>query len=282
MNYEEITNENELNNYLHFLKEENIEVIAMDFEGEYNLHQYGETLCLIQIYDGKRLTIIDPLKFPKQSYSKIFENDNILKIMYDSTSDQSLIQKNFSFSIVSILDLRPAVELLNFDKKDLHSVIYKTLKIKLEKKNKFQMYNWTNRPLSEEAIKYALEDVLYLFDVKENIMKRLSEQKLMDKFLIANNKIQIKDYAKDAKPKHEKAKQYFSLNRQQKKIFKDIFELRDKYARQVNLPPHKVIPNHELLQIAKGRFNTRHIRFNKSIDSNLTKEIISQLNTFLS
>ena len=34
--------------------------IAVDLEGEFNLHIYGEHLCLIQIFDGKDFYIIDP------------------------------------------------------------------------------------------------------------------------------------------------------------------------------------------------------------------------------
>ena len=37
-----------------------LERIAVDFEGEFNLHIYGEHLCLIQVYDGKSYYIIDP------------------------------------------------------------------------------------------------------------------------------------------------------------------------------------------------------------------------------
>ena len=34
--------------------------IAVDFEGEFNLHIYGEHLCLIQIFDGCDFYLIDP------------------------------------------------------------------------------------------------------------------------------------------------------------------------------------------------------------------------------
>ena len=37
-----------------------LDEIAVDFEGEFNLHIYGEHLCLIQIFDKSNYYIIDP------------------------------------------------------------------------------------------------------------------------------------------------------------------------------------------------------------------------------
>ena len=36
-------------------------LLAVDFEGEWNLHRYGLHLCLIQISDGEKTFIVDPL-----------------------------------------------------------------------------------------------------------------------------------------------------------------------------------------------------------------------------
>lgn len=38
-----------------------VQQVAMDFEGEFNLHCYGEHLCLIQIFDGAGFYLIDTL-----------------------------------------------------------------------------------------------------------------------------------------------------------------------------------------------------------------------------
>jgi ribonuclease D len=34
------------------MEQQGINTIAMDFEGEINLHIYGEHLCLIQVFDS--------------------------------------------------------------------------------------------------------------------------------------------------------------------------------------------------------------------------------------
>ena len=79
--------------------------------------------------------------------------------MYDSSWDLSLLRNNYEIEIKSILDLRPAVALLNYDKKDLHSIINLELGLSLEKKDKYQRYNWTRRPIKQQALQYAINDV---------------------------------------------------------------------------------------------------------------------------
>ena len=58
-NYTYIDNVEKLIVFRKYFYEKEINKIAMDFEGEFNLHSYGERLCLIQIYDGESYFIID-------------------------------------------------------------------------------------------------------------------------------------------------------------------------------------------------------------------------------
>ena len=123
MNYINIENKSELRSYLRRFEDKGLHIIALDIEAESNLHAYGEKLCLTQIFDGVNNIIIDPLKVDTDTLKLLFENTDILKVMYDAGSDLSLLKNSSNIEIKSILDLRPAVELLDYDKKDLHSVI---------------------------------------------------------------------------------------------------------------------------------------------------------------
>ena len=50
--YVMIDSDSSLKTQLDFWQAHGITSIAMDFEGEFNLHIYGEHLCLVQIFDG--------------------------------------------------------------------------------------------------------------------------------------------------------------------------------------------------------------------------------------
>ena len=108
-----------LDSYHQSLHSSGTTIIALDFEGEFNLHAYGETLCLIQIFDGENEIIIDPFDVPRGAIKKILEDEKIMKIMWDASSDLSLVINGYDMTIKSILDLRPAADLLDLPKKRL-------------------------------------------------------------------------------------------------------------------------------------------------------------------
>ena len=123
MKYTYIKSKDELLAYLKRFEDVKHQVIALDIEAELNRHAYGERLCLIQIFDGVNKVLIDPFEIDNHTLRILFENKNILKVIYDASSDSSLMKNAYAIEIKSILDLRPAVDILNYEKKDLHSVI---------------------------------------------------------------------------------------------------------------------------------------------------------------
>src|SRR4030065_2346318 len=234
MDYTYIKTRGELISYLYSLEDQKNCVIALDIEAELNLHAYGEKLCLIQIFDGANQVIIGPLEIDNHTLKILFESRNILKIVYDASSDSSLMKNTYDIEIKSLLDLRPAVELLNYEKQDLHSVIAAELCITLTSKSRFQKHNWTKRPIDTRAIDYALNDVIYLFQLKDALFNKLYAGQLLDVFILKNLQVQNKDYTKNPGDRHRSIKGYHALSYDERDIFKKAFDIREKYAKMCN------------------------------------------------
>jgi len=279
MNYIKIENKAELRSYLKKFEDKELHVIALDIEAESNLHAYGEKLCLVQIFDGVNNIIIDPLKIDNDTLKLLFENPNTLKVMYDAGSDLSVLKNTAGIEIKSILDLRPATELLNYEKKDLHSVIAFELGIFLEKKRKYQKHNWINRPLSELAIDYALNDVIHLLALKDIILAKLYTKKLLEPFLLKNLQVQNKDYTRDPEDKYRKIRGYSRLRNGKKIVFRKVFDIREKYAKSYNMTPHSVIQKSDLINIVEDPAFIGKIRFTKRISVDSIKDILKELRT---
>ena len=277
MNYINIKNEAELRSYLKKFEDKELHIIALDIEAESNLHAYGEKLCLTQIFDGVNNIIIDPFKIDNNTLKLLFENTNILKVMYDAGSDLSLLKNTADIEIKSILDLRPAAELLNYEKKDLHSVIAFELGIFLEKKRKYQKYNWIRRPVSEHAIDYALNDVMHLLALKDIILAKLFAKKLLEPFLLKNLQIQNKNYTRNPEDKYRKINGYSRLQKDEKSVFRRVFDIRDKYAKLYNMTPHNVIHKADLIKIVKDAKYIDGIRFTKRISMDLIQDMLHEL-----
>ncbi len=277
LKYIHIESKTDLRSYMKKFEEKGHHIIALDIEAESNLHAYGEKLCLVQIFDGVNSLIIDPFKIDKASLKLLFENSNVLKVMYDAGSDLSLLKNTVNIGIKSILDLRPAVELLDYEKKDLHSVIAFELGIFLENKRKFQKYNWINRPVSEQAVHYALNDVIHLLTLKDIILAKLYARKLVDPFLLKNLQIQNKDYTRSKEDNYKKISGYSRLRENEKALFRRVFDIRDKYAKLNNIPPHNVIHKADLINIVKEQEFIDMINFSKRISIDLRQDLLHEL-----
>ncbi len=266
-----------LQKYLDDLLEAKQIVIALDTEANNHRYAYGQQLCLIQIYDGTSSIIVDPYKIEDKTLRNLFENRDILKIMYDAPNDISLLVNSKNMTIKSILDLRPGVELLKYNKKDLHSVIYAELGIELKHKKKFQGYNWLRRPLSEEALEYAVNDVKYLPRLKDLILGKIYGRQLLDLFILRNIRIQNRDYFNDPKDNYQRVKGYNGLDGQYKPRFQQLHAVREKYAKLVNMPSAYIIPNILLLNIASSTQTLKDIAFPKRLKENLRSGMLRDL-----
>ena len=247
MEYVEFTTKHAVSSYL---KELETNQICLDLEGEYNLHEYGEKVCLVQVYDGENFIIIDPLKIEDNGLAQIFEDPRLLKVMYGASSDLSVLKNGHGIECKSVLDLQPGLKLLGHTKLNLHAVLQACLGVELEQKKKFQKYNWTRRPIDAEAISYALDDVKYLFELKEMLMRQLYEQGLLEQFFLENMLLQHKDYTRLPGQRLRKTRRFQNFSSTEKKRFEGLFAIREEYARKLNLPPHRLLGNQELLDIS--------------------------------
>ncbi len=277
MAYKIIRNNTDLESYHQSLYSRGVTTIGLDFEGEFNLHAYGESLCLIQIFDGEKEVILDPFTISPEAMKKLLEDEKIMKIMWDASSDLSLVINGYNMTIKSILDLRPAADILDFPKKDYSSVLKSVLDIETMNKTIFQRYNWMKRPVSDDAIRYALDDVVHLFPLKDALLKSLVAKGALDEYMRLNFISQNRNYLREPGKRHTKMKGFRFLKKDEQERLKQIFEVRDTHARELNWPPHRVIPNPQLIDIARTKIRPDDIRFDRSIKPARKQLILEQL-----
>lgn len=249
MKYRYIVNDAQFSEYLEELKEKQIREIGLDLEGDYNLHSFGEKLCLIQIYDNNIPVIIDPFLVSPKLMKKFFENRRYKKIMFDSSSDQRLMYKVFKIRIFNIIDLKPAVDLLEYPKRNLGYLLMEKIGLEPFDKKSFQKYNWQSRPIDKDCINYAISDVLYLFTLKDLIFAEMTAFNMMDEYKIRNKAIQISAPKINTTPTVFRKLLFISLKARQKEIFKEIYWIREAYAKRLDIPAFHLLSNEKLRKI---------------------------------
>lgn len=232
-------------------EKEKIETVAMDFEGESNLHIYGLHLCIIQLFDGKDFYIIDALKVSKDAISSILQSD-VQKIMFDCVGDSALVRHCYNIEIKNVFDLRVIALALGFIN-GLSALIERNLSIpsagKNAKKNK-QMANWLRRPIAEDQIAYALDDVRYLFDLKKTLLEELSNQPSSVQKQVAHKMKNCTNCGKKEKPEWERVSSYKHMSPRTKVFLRNIFIARDAICRERNCSISSLIDKPTVIKMA--------------------------------
>lgn len=224
--------------------------IAVDFEAEFNLHVYGEHLCLIQIYDGEEYYIIDPRsgRMTKDALRAFFQSD-VRKVWFDMQSDNSLIFKNYNASLKNVSDVKIMASLLGNNRNLLFLIeTYLGISKEGENKKKLQQTNWMTRPLEEKQIEYALSDVEYLFALEDVLMPLLKEQGLEKQFIA---RMKDASHPSKGKPGWMSITNWKLLNQAQKSATREYYIARDVVAKRFNVPAYFVLDKHRISEAGK-------------------------------
>lgn len=221
------------------------EALAFDLEFDNNLHHYGLHLCLVQISNGKEVFIFDPLKMDVKLLFPYFEDPNIEKIGFALGEDLRILHY-LGCKPKNVFDIAHAYALLDYNPSSLSTILDITLGIETSKSN--QTSDWLHRPLKQQQLKYAKEDVLYLFELKDFMMEKLQEKGIEEWLFQENAALDTLDY------KFEE--NYNIVNKKEKKNFSEfdwylyqkLWKLREEYAQKLDKPPYQVIEN-KLLNI---------------------------------
>jgi len=277
INYKVLLLDRDIVEFSKYLYNNDIKTIAIDFESENNLHEYGSKICLIQIYDGKNYYVIDPFKISKEQLKIFLEDKKIVKLGYGCESDMSLLFKQYQIRIKALYDLKLMVDVLEIEKKGLGDVNRLLLGIESEgNKKKYQMHNWTRRPIDNQAIEYALSDVAYLFSLRTILLDKILSQGLIGLLLEQFVKREY-DYEKIPIPTIFKSREFGDLKKDEKERAKLIYEIREKYAKEQNCPANDIMLNKDLLYIARDKAVITSIVPGRKIEHNKFCKMIDEI-----
>ena len=227
------------------------ERIAVDFEGEFNLHIYGEHLCLVQIYDGESFYLIDPrAKGVTPAGLKLFFSSSVRKVWFDCQSDAALVSKVYGTAICNVFDIRVLAELLgqHGNLKSLEAV-YLGIDNGIPKK-KNQQANWLKRPIPPEQIEYALEDVSHLLELEDVLVPLIHSGGLGKQ---AEGAMKKATAPKKPLPGWIMIGGWKRMSKEEKVYARYIYNARDAIARRFNVPAARVMDKRLMPDLAKDR-----------------------------
>jgi ribonuclease D len=228
--------------------------LAIDVEGENNLHRYGIHVSLIQIFDGGRGFIIDALAVRDPALlSPLLVKAPWTLVWFDAGNDLLSFQHALGIKPSPVLDLAIAARLLG-KTGGLHALTRRSDSISAKDRN--QKANWMRRPLSQALLDYAISDVADLFPLADSLMAELDKKGLREEFRKRNLAAQDMDRAWDPFPNYTRIPGFKGLRTDGRRFAQLLWYTRELYARRRDLPPMNVASKEELRRMVDRRLRS--------------------------
>jgi len=147
-----------------------------------------DRLCLIQLRNesNKKVYLI---KFDKdispansKNIKSLFEDKSLTKIFHYARFDMAVLKENLNINVRNVFCTKIASKLTRTysSKHGLKDLVKEILNIELDKTE--QTSDWSQKKLTKQQIQYAMNDVIYLSDLKKNLEAKLLEAKRLKTF----------------------------------------------------------------------------------------------------
>ncbi len=147
-----------------------------------------DRLCLIQLRNesNKKVYLI---KFDKnispansKNIKSLFEDKSLTKIFHYARFDMAVLKENLNINVRNVFCTKIASKLTRTysSKHGLKDLVKEILNVELDKTE--QTSDWSQKKLTKQQIQYAMNDVIYLSDLKKNLETKLLEVKRIKTF----------------------------------------------------------------------------------------------------
>jgi ribonuclease D len=225
--------------------------IAVDIEAD-SLYHYYEKICLLQVSTDNKTFIIDPLALPGlRELAPIMADGLVEKVFHAAAYDTYCLRRDYGFSFRNLFDTHQAALLLGYEKIGLSALLERFLGITHPKHP--QRDDWSRRPLHPRQLDYAARDTHHLLELRDLLERLLREKNRLhwarEEFEAAS--ISIPEQRQFDPEGFRRIKGSRHLSPQQLCLLRALYQLRDKIARKMDLPPFKVLNDSVLLVLAQ-------------------------------
>lgn len=215
--------------------------------------RYYPELCLIQVATEVGTYLIDSIKIEKlDGLMRMMENPDVLKITHAGENDYRIFYKLFGVLPKNVFDTQIADGFMNAQfPMSFKDLVWKYLKVSLQKG--FKVSDWSKRPLTEKQLDYALDDVIYLYDLYKNLKIKLDERGRFDWVMQECQLLgEAEYYESDPYKDLAKSRTFSSLRKKEKLFLIRLMDWRIALAKRKNISKKMVLDTKIMYEIAKS------------------------------
>jgi ribonuclease D len=226
--------------------------IDLEFVSE---SRYVPELCLVQVGWGDpaspRVAAIDPLEVDPRPVAELVADPEVETIFHAAQADLALLAQRFDIVARGIHDSQIAAAFLGLgDQIGYANLVESLLGTTLDKGAQFT--DWCRRPLSDEQLRYAFDDVRYLLRFWPDLHRRLEESGRLA--WVQEETERLAENAATRTPPEEmyrRVKGWAKLRGKALGALRELAAWREHTALSGNRPPSWIVQDRSMIEIAR-------------------------------
>jgi len=215
---------------------------------------YYPKLCLLQIATTQEVACIDPLALDDLGpLLAVLADPRVTKVMHSCRQDMEIFYQLAGQPPAPVFDTQVAAPLLGYaDQIGYANLVKELTGVTLDKLH--TRADWSVRPLTQEQIRYAADDVIYLVDIYRRIVAQLQELGRLD--WLAEDFRQLSDAALYDMPPASAWLRVKGANRLKGaslSVLQALAQWREETARSKDLPRGWLLRDDAMLDIARHK-----------------------------
>lgn len=231
-------------------------VDALGSEPEYGLDTefmaektYYPQLCLVQLAWPGGIALVDVLACDVRALGTVFATPATM-VTHAGGADLPIVERACGSRPARLFDTQLAAGFVGLGQPSLVSLVSGVLGVRLDKGD--QLADWTRRPLSESARRYAAGDVAHLLALASALRERI-EALGRTEWVAAENELLLRTPARDVDPETAwwRIKGARALRGERAGIAQATAAWRERRAQQTDRPPRFVLSDLALAAIVQ-------------------------------
>jgi ribonuclease D len=230
--------------------------IDTEFMGE---GRYQPLLCLAQIAlddgeGGTEVIVLDPLteEYDTEPLAEVLADPAVEIVLHAARQDVALLRRDWGAPITNVFDTQVAAGFAGRRAQlGYEPLLYELLGVRLRKSASFT--RWDARPLSEEQLTYAREDVLHLIELADALQRELAERGRLEWAREECRALEASSDEREPASVFARLPRINSLDPGQRAVALALVEWREQLAQESDRPVSSVLADASLVEIAKRR-----------------------------
>jgi ribonuclease D len=207
----------------------------------------------VQVVVGDEIAVLDPLDgpgFDHEPLAEVLADPGVEIVLHAGRQDVALLRRQWRTEVTNLFDTQVAAGFAGFSAQAGYlGLLHDVLKIRLAKSASFT--RWDHRPLTDEQLKYAREDVEHLLPLTDELQRRLRDRGRLEWACEECRPIAASTDERDPDEVWRRLPRASGLDPRERAVARELAAWRERTAEREDRPVGSILRDPSVVELAK-------------------------------